>query len=60
MKLKTGQYVRHSKFGWGAIVELDREMTMVYFHTVGIKKLSTSQTTFDVVQDLGRKQRPAS
>ncbi|MGH9433523.1 MAG: hypothetical protein ACRD3T_18485 [Terriglobia bacterium] len=60
MKLKTGQYVRHSKFGWGAIVEVDREKTMVYFHTVGIKTLPTSQTTFDVVQDLGPKKGPAS
>ncbi len=31
MKLKVGQYVRHWKYGWGAILERDRDQTMVYF-----------------------------
>ncbi|MGH9357614.1 MAG: hypothetical protein ACRD4Q_01835 [Candidatus Acidiferrales bacterium] len=61
MKLKTGQYVRHLRFGWGAIVECDRDQTMVYFSTVGIKKFVTSLTTFAVVQDKtpAKKHAPA-
>lgn len=39
MKLKAGQYVRHSKYGWGTIVELEGKRTMVYFRDVGIKSL---------------------
>jgi hypothetical protein len=58
MKLKTGQSVRHFRYGWGAVVESDRVQTMVYFHTVGIKKFATSMAPFAVVQDQdpGRKR----
>ena len=59
MKLKTGQYVRHLRYGWGAIVECDREQTMVYFNSVGIKKFETSPTNFAVVQDKMLKRKPA-
>ena len=51
MKLKNGQYVRHSKFGWGTILELDRDHTMVYFHRVGVRKLTGSEAVFQVVED---------
>jgi co-chaperonin GroES (HSP10) len=34
MKLEFGQYVRHGKYGWGTIVELDGNRTMVYFRTL--------------------------
>jgi hypothetical protein len=49
MKLKPGQYVRHSQYGWGTILERDGGQTMVYFLTVGVKKFATSLTTFAVV-----------
>jgi hypothetical protein len=49
MKLKRGQYVRHSKYGWGTILECDGHRTMVYFRTVGIKKLATSSNNFAMV-----------
>ncbi len=58
MKLKTGQYVRHLRFGWGAVVECDHDQTMVYFQSVGIKKFVTSVTTFAVVQDKTPKKKP--
>ncbi|MGH9344526.1 MAG: hypothetical protein ACRD19_12300 [Terriglobia bacterium] len=50
MKLKTGQYVRHLKYGWGSVVECDRVQTEVYFQSVGIKKFATSLSNFITVQ----------
>ena len=60
MKLKAGQSVRHSRYGWGAVLECDRDQTTVYFHSVGIKKFVTSVATFAVVQDQapGKKHAP--
>jgi len=60
MKLKSGQSVRHFRYGWGAVLESDRDQTMVYFHGVGIKKFVTSLATFAVVQDQvpGKKHAP--
>jgi hypothetical protein len=49
MKLKTGQYVRHSRYGWGTILEDDGKRTSVYFRSVGIKKLVASRDMFVVV-----------
>lgn len=60
MKLKTGQYVRHSRFGWGAVLEHDPDQTMVYFRSVGIKKFVTSLVTFDVVEDQASKKKKPS
>lgn len=51
MKLSCGQYVRHSKFGWGTILECDRHHTMVYFSRVGVRKLTVSEAVFQVVED---------
>ena len=59
MKLHTGQYVRHPRFGWAAVFAHDPDQTMVYFHTVGIKKFVTSLVTFDVVEDQGSKKKPS-
>ncbi|MGB7590444.1 MAG: hypothetical protein WCD04_18980 [Terriglobia bacterium] len=60
MKLKSGQSVRHFRYGWGAVLESDRGQTTVYFHSVGIKKFVTSLATFAVVQDQspGKKHAP--
>ncbi len=50
MRLKSGQYVRHSKYGWGTILEGDGRQTMVYFNSVGVKKFATSLAVFQVVE----------
>jgi hypothetical protein len=57
MKLKDGQYVRHSKFGWGTILECDRHHTMVYFRRVGVRKLTASEAVFQVVEDAAAVKR---
>jgi hypothetical protein len=49
VKLKEGQYVRHSKYGWGTVLESDDSKTMVYFRNVGIKKIVTSESAFTLV-----------
>jgi hypothetical protein len=49
MKLKTGQYVRHSRYGWGTVLEGDRKRTTVYFRSVGIKKLAISPGMFVLI-----------
>ena len=58
MKLKAGQYVRHAKYGWGAILERSRNQTMVYFDTVGVKRFSTSLTAFAVVEHEAPRKKP--
>src|SRR5579875_3602629 len=37
MTFKTGQYVRHAKYGCGTIVERDEDRTVVDFDTAGLK-----------------------
>ncbi len=59
MKLKRGQYVRHSKYGWGTIVERDSDQTMVYFRNVGIKKFATSLAAFALIEGEAPKKKPA-
>jgi hypothetical protein len=57
MKLKDGQYVRHSKYGWGTILECDREHTLVYFRRVGVRKLTVAEAVFQVVEDQAAMKR---
>ena len=59
MKLRSGQYVRHSKYGWGTIVELDGKRKMVYFRDVGIKKFATSRTAFTIIGGQAHKKTAA-
>ena len=59
MKLKTGQYVRHSRYGWGTILEGDGKRTMVYFWNVGIKKFATSRTAFTIIGGQAHKKTAA-
>ena len=49
MKLKTGQYVRHSRYGWGTILDGDGKRTMVHFRNVGIKKFPTCRAAFALI-----------
>lgn len=58
MRLKPGQSVRHSKYGWGTILEQDDNHTTVYFHTVGVRKLTVSQAVFEVIEHQGAKKKP--
>jgi len=56
MKLKTGQYVRHSRYGWGTILEDDAKRTMVYFRNVGIRKFATSRAAFALIGGQAHKK----
>jgi len=49
MKLKAGQYVRHSKYGWGTIMDHDPNQTLVFFRRIGIKRLEAESATFVAV-----------
>jgi hypothetical protein len=57
MKLKQGQYVRHSKYGWGTVLERDAQQTTVYFNSVGVRKFAPSQSTFEVVESKSAKKK---
>jgi hypothetical protein len=57
MKLKHGQYVRHPRYGWGTVLERDDSQTMVYFHTVGVKKFTVSQAVFEVFEHKPAKKK---
>lgn len=59
MKLKFAQYVHHGKYGWGTIVELDDKQTVVYFRSVGIKKLPASRAVFDLIGGETQKKKSA-
>lgn len=49
MELKAGQYVRHAKYGWGTIMDHDREQTLVSFRRIGVKRLEADSATFVAV-----------
>ena len=49
MTLKVGQYVRHSKYGWGTIIDHDHDQTLVSFRRIGIRKLQAGLATFVAV-----------
>jgi hypothetical protein len=57
MAFKTGQYIRHSKYGTGTIVELDDDRTVVDFDTVGVKKFVTSLATFEAAEGEAPKRK---
>ncbi len=60
MTLKTGQYVRHSKYGWGTVMEWDRIRVLVYFRSIGVKKLATSSANFAMVGGEAPKKKSAA
>lgn len=60
MKLRQGQYVRHSKYGWGKVLDLEGNQTMVYFASVGIKRFAGSSEVFDLVEgEAAKRKTPA-
>ncbi len=60
MTLKAGQYIRHSKYGNGTIVERDDDRTVVDFDTVGVKKFVTSLAAFEVAEGEAPKKKRAA
>ncbi|MGH9468961.1 MAG: hypothetical protein ACRD1N_01300 [Terriglobia bacterium] len=60
MTLKSGQYIRHAKYGCGTIVERDEERTTVDFDTAGLKKFVTSIAVFEIAEGEAPKKRRAS
>ncbi|MGH9407155.1 MAG: hypothetical protein ACRD3D_15150 [Terriglobia bacterium] len=60
MTLKTGQYIRHPKYGCGTIVERDENRTVVDFDTAGVKKFVTSIAIFEIAEGVAPKKRRAS
>ena len=57
MTLKKGQYVRHSKYGWGTIVESGTENTTVYFRNTGVKRLPNALAVFAIVEGAAPKKK---
>jgi hypothetical protein len=57
MTLKAGQYIRHSKYGCGTIVERDEDRTLVDFDTAGLKKFVTSIASFEIAEGEAPKKR---
>ncbi len=61
MTLKTGQYIRHAKYGCGTIIERDEDRTVVDFDTAGLKKFVTSIASFEIAEgEAPKKRRSAS
>ena len=60
MAFKTGQYIRHAKYGNGTIVELGVDRTVVDFDTFGTKKFVTSLATFEAAEGEAPKRRRSS
>ena len=60
MNFKAGQYVHHSKYGNGTIVERDDERTTIDFDTAGVKKFVTSLATLEAAEGVAPKKKRAS
>ncbi len=60
MNFKAGQYVRHSKYGTGTIVERDDDRTTVDFDTAGLKKFVTALAAFEVAEGEAPKKKRAA
>lgn len=57
MTFKTGQYVHHTKYGNGIIVDRDEDRTTVDFDTAGVKKFVTSIAIFEMAQGEAPKKK---
>ncbi len=60
MTLKSGQYIRHAKYGCGTIVERDDDRTLVDFDTAGLKKFVTSIAVFEIAEGAAPKRKRSS
>jgi len=59
MKLKEGQYVRHSQYGWGTVLDCDNHSTTVIFRSIGVKRLAASSANFAAVGGEASRKKPA-
>jgi hypothetical protein len=57
MTLKAGQYVHHTKYGNGIIVERDDDRTTVDFDTAGVRKFVTAMASFEMAQGEAPKKK---
>jgi hypothetical protein len=57
MNLKAGQYIRHSKYGCGTIVERDDDRTTVDFDTFGVRMFVTAMAAFELAQGEAPKKK---
>ncbi|MGD0694756.1 MAG: hypothetical protein ABSB82_07855 [Terriglobia bacterium] len=60
MNLKAGQYIRHTKYGCGTIVERDDNRTTVDFDTFGVRKFVTAMAAFELAQGEAPKKKRAT
>ena len=57
MTFKVGQYVRHTKYGNGIIVERDDDRTTVDFDTAGLRKFVTAIASFEIAEGEAPKKK---
>ena len=57
MTLKAGQYIKHSKYGCGTIVERDEYRTTIDFDTFGVRKFVTAMAAFELAQGEAPKKK---
>jgi hypothetical protein len=57
MTFKAGQYVHHTKYGNGIIVDRDEDRTTVDFDTAGLKKFVTSIASFEMAEGEAPKRK---
>jgi hypothetical protein len=57
MAFKVGQYVHHTKYGNGIIVDRDEERTTIDFDTAGLRKFVTSMASFEAAEGEAPKKK---
>ena len=57
MAFKVGQYVHHTKYGNGIIVERDEDRTTIDFDTAGLRKFVTSIASFEAAEGEAPKKK---
>jgi len=57
MTFKAGQYVHHTKYGNGIIIDRDEDRTTVDFDTAGLKKFVTSIASFEMAEGEAPKKK---
>lgn len=57
INFKSGQYVRHFKYGCGTIVERNDNMTTVDFDTAGVRKFVTAMASFEIAEGEAPKKK---
>jgi hypothetical protein len=60
INFKSGQYVRHFKYGCGTILERNDNMTTVDFDTAGVRKFVTAMASFEIAEGEAPKKKRAT